>query len=85
MSAEVTVHVTPPSCWKAILCIHLSKTHGESTTIPLSRKRQAVVLCGIDNWGYKARKEHVVVCLSSGVFVSCGVWAAFERTLEKSG
>lgn len=54
------------------------------TTVLLGRKRQAVVLCGIDNWDYKARKEHVVVCLSSGVFVSCGVWATCEGILERS-
>lgn len=42
------------------------------------------VLCGMDNWEYKARREHTVVCLCSGAFLSCGVWAAFERVLERS-
>lgn len=45
--------------------------------MPLGRKRQGAVLCGVDNWEYEARREHVVVCLSTGGFVSCGVWAAF--------
>lgn len=74
----------PLSCQKVTLCVHLSKTHDERTTVPPGRTRQAVMLRGIDNWDYKARKEHVVVCLSSGGFVSCRVWAAFERILERS-
>lgn len=69
---------------KATLCIHLIQTHAGRTTALLRRNRQAVVLCGMDNWEYKARRELVVVCLCSGAFVSCGVWGAFERILERS-
>lgn len=66
------------------LCVHLSKTHGERTAVLLDGKRQSVVLCATDNGDYEARKEHVVICVSSGGFISCGVWAASERILERS-
>lgn len=84
MCAKDTVHVTPVSLWKVTLCIHLNMTHGKRTTVRLGKKRQAAVLPGTDIWDYEAMKGHVVVCLSSGGFVTCGVWAVFDKILERS-